>query len=138
MTSPKTSASTSSTVPGGVDAEPAPVAAVWEARAAIGPAIRETNAGEREQVAGPRAGTARGTATGRAAREAQQEATQPADSTASDGPGERGAGQPGAAGRDAWKKAISANNAAKARGRKWAKSQRPKPGMIRRAPGGGT
>jgi len=46
--------------------------------------------------------------------------------------------QPGAAGRKAWREAISAHNAEKARGRKYAKSQRPKPGMIRKNPGGGT
>jgi hypothetical protein len=44
--------------------------------------------------------------------------------------------EPGAAGRKAWREAISANNAAKARGRKWAKSQRPKPGMLRKPPPG--
>ena len=44
--------------------------------------------------------------------------------------------EPGAAGRKAWREAISANNAAKARGRKWAKSQRVKPGMIRKPPPG--
>ena len=44
--------------------------------------------------------------------------------------------EPGAAGRKAWREAISAHNAAKARGRKWGKSQRPKPGMIRKPPPG--
>jgi len=42
----------------------------------------------------------------------------------------------GAAGRKAWREAISAHNAAKARGRKYAKSQRPKPGMLRKPPPG--
>jgi hypothetical protein len=47
--------------------------------------------------------------------------------------------EPGAAGRKAWREAISAHNAEKARGRKYAKSQRPKPGMLRKPPpGGGT
>ena len=44
--------------------------------------------------------------------------------------------EPGAAGRKAWREAISAHNAEKARGRKWGKSQRPKPGMLRKPPPG--
>jgi len=60
------------------------------------------------------------------------------------GPGTRGrepgpAGKVGdgdAAGREAWKAAERANAAAKARGRKWAKTQRPKPGMLRKPPPG--
>ena len=45
--------------------------------------------------------------------------------------------EPGAAGRKAWREAISAHHAAQARGRKYAKSQRPKPGMLRKPPPGG-
>jgi hypothetical protein len=46
--------------------------------------------------------------------------------------------EPGAAGRKAWREAISANAAAKARGRKWAKSKRTGPGMLRKPPPGDT
>ena len=42
----------------------------------------------------------------------------------------------GAAGRARWRAAVSAHHAEQARGRKWGKSKRTGPGMIRKPPPG--